>query len=423
MNILKLSAFLSYFLLVGFGNSNIENVFFAREVPQDQYYLYEALIPTDIPGFKMPDQPLVTVSMAMLGDQGYLEMQILMRVNYKGEDQYWGIYQPLNNMLGYWTGVNIGFPKKLVDICSYPVSNGYVYNVDSCTAPSIGGEWRADNRARPVARYLDEVINRKGLLTVGKNQCVKRSTTIFERDPANPGTIRNGYVNWKNNLNIWWAELIPTGQYASEFIEIDYKKVTFGGSPDLDCNGYSVKSPVPGAENPIPAPSKKATVAKVQPVKAQPAKTQFNFARAVPAKKAKPAVNNVLTNKALNKPARVSTKGRCCEAGMVNDGKANTRWMSWFFDNQSVTIDLESKQAISQVNVDWTTNDSSGYAAYYEVQVSNNQWKWTTVSTVENNNAQDDVIKFPKVDARYVRLNLIKRGTKAGFSIDEIAIY
>ena len=493
MKIIKFVVF-CIFATPAWCNNYIENIFFARDIPTSQYDVYEALIPKDVPGFKMPDQPRITVSMAMMRGQDYLEAQILMRVNYKGEDTYWGVYQPLNNNLGLITGLAIGFPKKMVDVCSVATPGRLMYNIDNCAAPLMQGIWEVDNQAKPLTTYVNEVEKRKGLMTVGRDDgCLKSNRTLFGNDPQGRRDFTKGYVKWTNNLNVWWADLIPSGRYASELVQIDYAKIGFE-SVDVDCAGYKVKTTVPGAQNMLPAPIVKARpalrpTAKPAPVVIKPA-IVANARRTVPVEaeeatetkpkyprwekwlaslkakeEAQPApapapapapvevveqpkpkyprwekwlaenqvkqpvavekpVVNRNVNKALNKPVTASTTERCCDPAMLNDGNKQTSWLSWFINNQWIMIDLQSVESVAQVRIAWTGGGAvPGYATQYEVQVSTDKQNWQTVYTVDNGRGDNEKLEFAAVNARYVRLNLIKRAKLRGFGIEEIGIY
>ncbi len=103
----------------------------------------------------------------------------------------------------------------------------------------------------------------------------------------------------------------------------------------------------------------------------------------------------------------------------INDGNLKTRWSSGYWDPQWAYIDLGSTQTISEVKINWET----AYAKAYQIQVSNDAYNWTTIySTTTNKGGVNDLTGL-KGSGRYVRMYGIKRGTKWGYSIWEMAVY
>ena len=128
-------------------------------------------------------------------------------------------------------------------------------------------------------------------------------------------------------------------------------------------------------------------------------------------------------NLALNKVVTASSTERCCDTRSATDGNNDTKWVSWFIDNQWLIIDLGRAQSFSSASISWVgANGRGGYAAKYDVQVSNTKGNWKTVSTVNNGDGGIDNLSLGNQNARYVRLNLRKRGTLTGFSIKNIEI-
>ncbi|QKX17192.1 PQQ-binding-like beta-propeller repeat protein [Microbulbifer sp. YPW1] len=130
------------------------------------------------------------------------------------------------------------------------------------------------------------------------------------------------------------------------------------------------------------------------------------------------------TNLALNAAVTVSSQEPCCAPSNITDGDTGTRWLSWFIDNQWAVIDLGSVQTFSQVNLLWEGgNGNGGYAANYNIQVSNDNSNWNTVASVPNGDGGADVVNFASTSARYIRLQLVQRGTIVGFSLLEAEVY
>ncbi|MFA6103346.1 MAG: discoidin domain-containing protein [Victivallaceae bacterium] len=104
------------------------------------------------------------------------------------------------------------------------------------------------------------------------------------------------------------------------------------------------------------------------------------------------------------------------------DGDRNTRWSSVPEDGQWLELDLGAVKKLSGLKILWET----AFAKEYEVLVSNDkpiQYKdWKKVYSTSDGAGGQENIKFDEQSARFIRLNLIKRGTGYGFSIFEIAL-
>jgi beta-glucosidase len=122
---------------------------------------------------------------------------------------------------------------------------------------------------------------------------------------------------------------------------------------------------------------------------------------------------------ALNKPVMVSSvEASGLEGKYAVDGNLSTRWSSQFSDPQYIIIDLQSIQDFNEVILHWET----AYAKEYEVQVSNDDVNWSTLSHVTDGNGGTEKINVD-ASARYVRIYGIQRATQWGYSLYEIEIY
>ncbi len=129
-----------------------------------------------------------------------------------------------------------------------------------------------------------------------------------------------------------------------------------------------------------------------------------------------------MVNAAQIKVTASSTETDALAAEKAVDGDINTRWSSTPDDGQWLELDLGAVKKFSGLKILWET----AFAKEYEVLVANDkpvQYKdWRKVySTADGAGGQENV-KFAEQSARYIRLNLIKRGTGYGFSIFEIAL-
>ncbi|WP_245988042.1 discoidin domain-containing protein [Cohnella lupini] len=123
-------------------------------------------------------------------------------------------------------------------------------------------------------------------------------------------------------------------------------------------------------------------------------------------------------NLALNKPTMTSDNPNKPGSFAV-DGKADTRWESAFSDPQFITVDLKSEYSISHVRLNW----ENAAGKNYDVQVSTDGIAWNTVYATTQGHEGIDDIKFPDVNARYVKVNGTVRTTKYGYSLYEFEVF
>jgi hypothetical protein len=137
------------------------------------------------------------------------------------------------------------------------------------------------------------------------------------------------------------------------------------------------------------------------------------------------------TNIALNKPAYSSFYQDAAHApkyavdGTRDGGTADNRWASAWMPTAWLTIDLGAVATIRSVQLYW----ESAYAANYDIQVSNNNTTWTTVTSVAGNTSQTNVLNFASpASGRYIRMNGTARrvfdgGYQYGYSLYEFEVY
>ena len=101
------------------------------------------------------------------------------------------------------------------------------------------------------------------------------------------------------------------------------------------------------------------------------------------------------------------------------DGGSGSRWISDASDNQWIYVDLYKKQNIQRVVLKW----EDAYAKAYEIQVSDDAKNWKTVYTNKAGDGKTDEVTFNPVQARFVRMNGIKRATEFGYSLYEFEVY
>ncbi|WP_327178049.1 penicillin acylase family protein [Streptomyces sp. NBC_01335] len=101
------------------------------------------------------------------------------------------------------------------------------------------------------------------------------------------------------------------------------------------------------------------------------------------------------------------------------DGDWSTRWASKTVDTAWITVDLGAVRRVGRTALDW----SDQYAVKYTVEVSSDNAAWTTVHTTTAGSGGTENRSFTPVDARYVRITGLVKGTDNRYSLNEIGIY
>lgn len=104
------------------------------------------------------------------------------------------------------------------------------------------------------------------------------------------------------------------------------------------------------------------------------------------------------------------------------DGKTSTRWESAFADNQFISVDLGKTQPVFGVELIWENACGKDYDIDTAPAATG---PWTNQIKVRNNTLAGGVDHFfaAGVNARFVRMNGLKRCTAYGFSLYELAVY
>ncbi|MET7403187.1 discoidin domain-containing protein [Dactylosporangium sp. NPDC005572] len=113
-----------------------------------------------------------------------------------------------------------------------------------------------------------------------------------------------------------------------------------------------------------------------------------------------------------------STEAGANVAGNAVDGNAATRWSSTYTDPQWITVDLGQPYAINRVRLNW----EAAFGRAYQVQVSNDNNTWTTISTTTTGDGGIDDLTVTGT-GRYVRIYGTQRGTQWGYSLWDFNVY
>lgn len=102
------------------------------------------------------------------------------------------------------------------------------------------------------------------------------------------------------------------------------------------------------------------------------------------------------------------------------DGSLDSRWSSsWGMDSEWIYIDLGAAATIDRVVLHW----ENSYATAYQIQVSNDEYNWTTIYTIEAEDGGVDDLTLSG-QGRYVRMLGLERSMEAyGYSLFEFSVY
>ncbi|OHX64401.1 hypothetical protein NH26_22685 [Flammeovirga pacifica] len=107
------------------------------------------------------------------------------------------------------------------------------------------------------------------------------------------------------------------------------------------------------------------------------------------------------------------------KAESVNDGDQLTRWSSLYEDPSWIAVAFDQEYSVNEVRLFW----EGSYSSQYEIQVSQDGLSWTTVYTNNAGVGGEDIITFPAVNTRHIRMFGLKRALEWGHSIYEFEVY
>ncbi|MFF0745515.1 discoidin domain-containing protein [Streptomyces sp. NPDC004111] len=101
------------------------------------------------------------------------------------------------------------------------------------------------------------------------------------------------------------------------------------------------------------------------------------------------------------------------------DGDTGTRWASEWKNDQWLRIDLGAVNPVKRVTLDW----EAAYAKSYRVELSEDGTNWKTVWSTTAGDGGLDTARFAETKARYVQIKGLERGTKWGYSLQEVGVH
>jgi hypothetical protein len=155
-------------------------------------------------------------------------------------------------------------------------------------------------------------------------------------------------------------------------------------------------------------------------VAASPPRTSAPSAPA-PSPSAEPSTDAapVVTLLSRGRPTATSALENADLAGAnAVDGNPSTRWGSAWSDPQWISVDLGAVRSITLVRLSWEV----AYGRSYQLQTSNDNTNWSTISTTANGDGGVDEITV-RGTGRWVRVYGTQRATEWGYSLWELEIF
>lgn len=133
-----------------------------------------------------------------------------------------------------------------------------------------------------------------------------------------------------------------------------------------------------------------------------------------------PAADLKLLRPAGAEASSVQKRENNVGAANAVDGELATRWSSEFSDAQWLRVDLGSARTVGKIVIHWET----AYSESYTLETSLDGEAWEKVFAVDDEDGGiDEIILSSPVEARFVRLNCLRRGTPYGNAIFEFKIF
>ena len=126
-----------------------------------------------------------------------------------------------------------------------------------------------------------------------------------------------------------------------------------------------------------------------------------------------------ITNLALNKTATASSG----DAAAAVDGNVGTRWESAQTDNEWWMVDLGEVSEFNTIQIVW----EGAYTKTFTITASSDGEAFSEIVSIENQSLSGfphvQNLRFSAVNARYIKFNVIARGTQWGNSFYEFGVY
>ncbi|REK84978.1 hyaluronidase [Streptomyces inhibens] len=106
-------------------------------------------------------------------------------------------------------------------------------------------------------------------------------------------------------------------------------------------------------------------------------------------------------------------------ASAATDGDPKTRWSSRPEDGAWLQFALAHPTRLGRLVLNW----QDAYAARYRIQVSPDGRNWRTAATVRDGKGGRESVRMDAKDARFIRIQGDKRGTRFGYSLWSVEAY
>lgn len=121
-----------------------------------------------------------------------------------------------------------------------------------------------------------------------------------------------------------------------------------------------------------------------------------------------------------NRRAYASTiENAAYSEGYAVDGGPESRWSSEYSDDQWIAVEMEQVRTIRRVVLRW----EAAFGQAYIIQVSLDGKSWTDVYTEPQGDGGWDRIVFEPVEAKFIRMRGVTRGTQWGYSLFTFEAY
>ncbi len=100
--------------------------------------------------------------------------------------------------------------------------------------------------------------------------------------------------------------------------------------------------------------------------------------------------------------------------GLILDNSSETSWQSKDATNQQLNIDFKTRREIGGLQINWLKDHA---ARQFDILLSDDGTAWEKVYSVASNQSDVSFIRLPEVEAKYLKINLIKGNNEKGFGV------
>ena len=242
-------------------------------------------------------------------------------------------------------------------------------------------------------------------LDFGQSVSITRVKIDWERAHATQYLLQvsNDGANWTTIKTVTdsqggvedWSGLAGQGRYL--------RMQGVKRSSDYGYSIFEIQS-FTGASAPAPAPTPTPTPAPAPTPTPAPAPGPIDLTKPGVAIKPVTATSSALENN--NMPATLTL-----------DGDLATRWSSKAEDGAWIQFDFGAKTQVGEMLLQW----ENAYGKEYALQVSDDGQAWTQLRYVTNGKGGTEEFINLGMNARYIRLQGVARGTQYGYSLLEVS--